>query len=152
MPMRPKEYLSEVGRLRGAIQHIEWERDALYANLYGNSVSYDRERVQSAGHGDKLAAVVAKAMELDNDLSAKTVQYFARMHAISEQIESMPQETHTRLLFLRYVQGDALEDIAKKMGYTYEHVRRLHGQALRAFGEKFAKEMEEYETCYTMLH
>ena len=150
--MKAKAYLQEIRRLEGAITRNQQEKEILYARLTGRAVSYEGDRARPSGSGDPMADVIAKVIELDHEISRQTVSYFGRLHEIKGQIEQLDNETFSKLLFKRYVKGKSLEVIAVEMNYTYSRVRHLHGLALRAFEERFAEEMAEYERQHTKAH
>ncbi len=51
----------------------------------------------------------------------------------------MLEEPYATVLYLRYVEYRHFQDIASHMNYSYAHITRLHGQALKVFREKFIK-------------
>ncbi len=150
--MKAKKYLQEIRRLEDAIGRNQEEKEILYAKLTGRAISYEGERVQRSGAGEPMIDVMAKVIELDHEISQQTASYVTLLHEIKGQIEQLCNDTFTKLLFKRYVEGKSLEVISVEMNYTYQHVRRTHGFALQAFEKQFAGKIAEYERRYTMIH
>ncbi len=55
---------------------------------------------------------------------------------ITREIDSISNDEYRLLLTLRYLNYDTWEQIAVKMGYTYQWVHVLHSRALIYFEEK----------------
>ena len=62
---------------------------------------------------------------------------FPTTHDIINEIEGMSNPNHIELLKLRYIDNERFEAIACTMGYSYDHVIRMHGEALAAFGHMY---------------
>ena len=52
---------------------------------------------------------------------------------IMKQIDAIEDERFVEILLRRYVHMEKLEDIARDMNYSYDHMRHLHGFALAEF-------------------
>ncbi len=87
---------------------------------------------KGSGGGD-LSGYAEKLDELDRELHDLVEQKIAIRLEISRKIEAMSNETESLLLRLRYIQGMKWEAIATDMDYTYHHVIKLHGKALKNF-------------------
>lgn len=85
-----------------------------------------------SGCGD-LSGYVAKLDELMDELKNQMELRIGLRMEISRKIEEVPDETESLLLRYRYIYGLKWEDISVKMGYTYHHVLKIHGKALRNF-------------------
>lgn len=83
--------------------------------------------------GNDLSSYAAKLDELLDELGQQLEKKIALRQEISRKIEEMDNETESLLLRYRYIHGMTFEEIATKLGYTYRHTTRLHGDALRNF-------------------
>jgi len=137
--MTAKRYLVELKRMSICIEQKEAEKQALYSASLGSSMS-DRERVSGSSE-DKMPDTVGRIVELEAEIDQQVLELLERKHTVIAQIQGMQSESHIEVLYKRYVDGKSLEDIAREMGYTYQHVRRLHGWALQAFGRKYSAEI-----------
>lgn len=149
--MTAKEYLNQIRLLDLKIgQKIE-ERDHLKAMAEGNSSPVlSKDKVQTSGSGDKMARTVDKYVDLEIEIDRLIDQYVDMRDKIIDQIHALNKAKYVELLYLKYVGRKGrdgrthylrLEEIAcimKKsngMPYTYEHIRSLHGEALKKFEE-----------------
>lgn len=144
--MNAKEYLSEIKRLDRLISNLEQEMDNLRLNaLVGKSPRIVADKVQSSPSGDMMAEYVEKAVDIEREVSVLLNEYRKKRWRIVKEINALPDPTHVQLLYLRYVEGRCLEDIACVMRkpngkmYNYEYIKRLHGLALDSFAEKYLK-------------
>lgn len=72
---------------------------------------------------DTLQRKQKKEMELQIVLYQDILQYINQLSNVAEK----------DVLIRRYLIGQRLEKIAAEMGYSYRHIVRLHGQALKNF-------------------
>ena len=83
--------------------------------------------------GSDLSAYAAKLDELLNDLKDQMDKRIQLRREIIKKIEDMDNETEKAVLRYRYVHMLKWEEIAVKMNYTFRHVVRIHGEALKKF-------------------
>ena len=84
------------------------------------------------GGGD-LSGYAARLDELMRELYEQMEKKITIRLEISRKIEEMQDETESLLLRYRYIQGLKWEDIAVKMEYSWQHVHKIHGKALKHF-------------------
>lgn len=149
--MTAKEYLNQIRLLDLKISQKQEERDHLKAMAAGNSSPVlSKDKVQTSGSGDKMARTVDKYIDLEKEIDKMISQYVDMRDHIIDQIHSLGDSKYVELLYLKYVgrredNGKIhylrLEEIAcvmKKsngLPYSYEHIRMLHGEALKRFAE-----------------
>ena len=149
--MTAKEYLNQVRLLDLKISQKQEERDHLKAMAAGNSSPMlSKDKVQTSGSGDKMARTVDKYIDLEKEIDKMISQYVDMRDHIIDQIHSLGDSKYVELLYLKYVGQKGkderihylrLEEIAcimrKSNGlpYTYEHIRSMHGEALKRFAE-----------------
>ena len=63
-------------------------------------------------------------------LSAARQKALDLAEEIQDVIEAVPDMEEQRLLRLRYINGMKWEEVADAMGYSVQHIFRLHGDAL----------------------
>ena len=83
--------------------------------------------------GSDLSAYAAKLDELLSDLKDQMDKRIQLRREIVKKIESMDSETEKAVLRYRYIHMLKWEEIAVKMHYTFRHVVRIHGEALKKF-------------------
>ena len=142
--MTAKEYLTQVGDLDHRISILLRERQSLIAKVSGvQSPQLKDDRVSGGGSGDAMAGTINRYVDIERELTEMTERYVELRLQIVRQIEDLPDARHAQLLYLRYVEGRRLEDIAcimKRPGglfYSYRHIKRMHGCALASFSRKY---------------
>ena len=83
--------------------------------------------------GSDLSAYAAKLDELLIELKDQMDKRIQLRREIVKKIEAMDSETEKAILRYRYIHFLKWEEIAVKMSYTFRHVVRMHGRALKNF-------------------
>ena len=83
--------------------------------------------------GSDLSAYAAKLDELLIELKDQMDKRIQLRQEIVKKIEAMDSETEKAILRYRYIHFLKWEEIAVKMSYTFRHVVRMHGRALKNF-------------------
>ncbi len=83
--------------------------------------------------GSDLSVYAAKLDELMSDLKDQMEKRIQLRREIVKKIEDMDSETEKAVLRYRYIHMLKWEEIAVKMHYTFRHVVRIHGEALKKF-------------------
>ncbi len=135
--MTAKEYLR---RLKWAELVIDSRKEELrkldseYTYLHG--ISYDRDRVQTSPSGDAFAQSDRRI-----DLTIKIRRNIRAMQAFRskmiEQITGLDNPAYSQVLIERYINYLSFEEIAIKMGYSYNRITHMHGEALQAFTDLY---------------
>lgn len=131
--MTPKEYLQQyrdaVRRAKAAMDHLDELRamaERITPNYSGGG----------GGHqtGDRLGAAVARIVDAEAKVDAEIELMTATAREIRKTIEAVPEPYRT-LLYERYINGKAWEQVAVDMHYSYRGVTKMHGRALQAVKE-----------------
>ena len=85
-----------------------------------------------SGGGD-LSEYAAKLDEAINDLKEQRLKKVRLYTEIQQRIKCVEDDTERELLMLRYLQGKTWEQVAVEMGYSWQHVHKLHSRALSDF-------------------
>jgi DNA-directed RNA polymerase specialized sigma subunit len=103
-------------------------RDKLRAGLMSTTPNYGGDIVDGTRDPHKYDGLVAMEDMIDREID--------RLYDIKQEILAVVlqmQDTRYRdVLMKRYVDIDTWEQIAVEMHYSYMHVCRLHGEALKA--------------------
>lgn len=149
--MQAKQYLQELKRLDTCIHQRLREKQSLYDSTVG-AVRTDKERVQASANADALPNLIARIETLEKEIDRQIDDYIQLKHRIINQIHGLGNEAYISVLHKRYVEFKRLEEIAVEMNYTYSYARALHGKALMEFSHKFAAEIANYKSSYTIVH
>ena len=126
-----KEYLNQYQESQRALKRIE---DTIYElrsfKMYPSAIIDGLPR--SAEHKD----LSDYAVKLDQLVARYYRQRYKRIKIFDEimqKIEKHQDETERQLLFERYIKCAKWEDIAEEMGYSLQHIHRLHNKAIENF-------------------
>jgi len=132
--MNAKQYLRRIRFLDKMISAKLEQIEILHAQATKITVVLSNTpKVESSAEQDKLAATVAKIVDLKKALREELDEYISLKAEAIRLINSMPDCRHRLVLMHRYINGQTWEQIAVEMHYTYQWVHVLHGRALREF-------------------
>lgn len=138
--MTVKEYLSQLQDLEKEIddqkEYIETLRESL-TSIGGMEMNPDKVQTSGADK-DKIANVIAKVIDADKKLKEMEKHFALLKVQIAEQIHAMDDLVLKKLLKLRYIdwkQYGTIRKVSVEMGYSVDHTKKLHRDALFAFGQ-----------------
>lgn len=79
---------------------------------------------------DRMAEKIVVMVDMQNTALDMLNEQEQRLDKIREGIGNIRQP-YKNILYSRYVEGKDLVEIAAELGYTYIHICRLHGEALK---------------------
>ena len=133
--MTAKEYLKKIRLLDIKINQKVKELDELRSMSQAvRGIDYSKECVQtSLSSGANFEKSVIRISELERLLD-REIDYFVDLkHKIINQIQSLDNRNYADILYKRYIEFKRLELIAVELGYSYNRIRHLHGEALKYF-------------------
>ena len=128
---KKKEYLW--GYQRALRKQKELEEEICQLRLDVMVPSLIQDGMPHGSGGGDLSGYAARVDGLLEELRELVEKKLDIRREISRKIEEMGDETEGTLLRYRYIMGLKWEDIAVKMGYTWQHTHKLHGRALNDF-------------------
>ena len=138
--MTAKEYLRQLKQLEIKIAQRRLERDRLMYDAMGNgSPRLTLDRVQTSISGDTMGDKLAEATDIQKEIDWLIGKLIADRHRIIGEIHTLNDARYIQILYLHYVEGKRLEDVAETMvkpngkPYSYDHIASLHGIALQEF-------------------
>lgn len=131
-----KEYLKQVETLDTKIQQKKIELDSLKDNAIGlGAFDYSKEKVQTSA-SESLSVKVAKYVDFERELQEDNARFAELKHRVINQIHMLDDPKYINVLFKKYIEYKGLKEISKELGYSYDHIRRVHGWALLEFQRK----------------
>lgn len=131
-----KEYLKQVETLDTKIQQKKIELDSLKDGAIGlGAFDYSKEKVQTSA-SESMSGKVAKYVDLENEIHEDIERFTELKHKVIGQIHMLDDPKYINVLFKKYIEYKGLKEISKELGYSYDHIRRVHGWALLAFQRK----------------
>lgn len=141
--MTAKEYLGQIHKYKRAAESLAMKAEQLRAEVAGlKAITYDGVKVQTSPT-DKMSELVPKLIEIEERYGEALYQYHKAILIRSEQIENIGRSDYSEILRLRYVDFNergfrhTLEEIAVKTHRSFDWVRHMHGNALKAFERKY---------------
>ena len=137
--MRAKDYLNQIRLMDIAIGNYITELEQMRERIsVVTGIDYSKDRIQSSpesGNRQIEELVDFEAMVL-NKIKAET----DLRHKIIEQIQTLSNPIYVDILSRRYIECYSFERIACDMGYAYNYVCTLHGEALKEFDRVVIRE------------
>lgn len=135
--MKAKEYLKQVELLDVKIRQKKIELAGLKeeATCTG-AFDYSAEKVQTSSKADSMSKKVAKYVDLENEIHEDIERFTELKHKVIGQIHMLDDPKYINILFKKYIEYKGLKEISKELGYSYDHIRRVHGWALLEFQRK----------------
>ena len=137
MTVTAKEYLSQIRKIDIMINYKQKQLDELQHTADSITANVSSERVQSSGAQDRVGQIVAKIVDLRNEINRdidRSVDIKREVMAVVDQLDP----TCIELLTKRYFDFKTWEQIAEEMNYSKQWVcgivkgrPGLHIQALR---------------------
>ena len=150
--MTAKEYLRQLKSLEIKINQRRQERDRLIAEAMGNSSPrLTADKVQTSISGDTMGDKLAEAADIQREVDWLINKLIADRHRIIGEIHTLTDARYIQILYLHYVEGKKLEDVAEIMvktngkPYSYDHIASLHGMALQEFDRIILKSHGNHE-------
>lgn len=97
------------------------------------------EKVQSSNNGNKTEELIIKIVALEEELKGNLNALLDRKIDITNKLNGIDDAEYKLLLNLRYLNFMTWEEIACKMGYTFQWVHTLHKSALVSFSKKYSE-------------
>ena len=129
--MTAKEFLSR-GILLDKRINTKWEQIQCLRDLQTNiSATLSHTNFRKSGRNDRVGDITARVLDLIDEYEAEVTELLIVKGEIRCAIAGVEREEYKYLLSLRYESYMAWEKIACEMGYAYQHVHRLHNEALK---------------------
>lgn len=140
--MTAKEYLNQIREKDALINKMIRQKENLKGMLYDIPSPGIGERVQtSRSISSRYEQLHAKISEKESIIDEKTDELIDLRIKICEQINELPDDVHTSVLYARYIELKAWKDIATDMKYNYNYLFHIHGAALNEFYRMYEREI-----------
>lgn len=131
--MTAKEYLRQIAVLDAKINRRQKEVEELKTLATHITTTAEGDRVQSSGSMDRMAGIVARWVDLEEEIGQMIDHLVEVKHRIIGEIHQLTDDRYIRILEMRYVDRETFEQIAVTMHIDIRHIFRLHGYALQEF-------------------
>ncbi len=130
--MTTRQYLSQIEKYDNLIHNKIIEEEQL--NILSMSVKSIPigEKVQTSSKQDPMGDMVAKIIDLREEISKMATDFLEQKQEIIRTIEAVEDPILYDVLFKRYVEYKTLLNIADELGYSEVTIKRLHLKAVKA--------------------
>ena len=133
--MTTTEIKAELNRVRITERAYRLAKDKAEAYsqmlMSGKTVRYESDGSVHERDGNAVERAYCQIAEYNAKTDKLLDEYNAVRRHAEEFIASVPDLVQREILTRRYLMGQRWEDIAKSMGYSRQHITRLHGYALK---------------------
>lgn len=143
--MTPKEYLNQAYKIERRINIISAKVSKLRSQLEYKGISYDGSGAShSTADSDGMSSTIADIADYERRQRELADVLIAKRFEIESIIDSVPNAAQREVLERRYLlyqrwesrfderTGEYVKGIAEEMGYSAQHLYRIHGAALKA--------------------
>lgn len=135
-----RRYLNQVRYIDQNIGSRQQELDNLRTTISSGS-DWKQDVVSSSRQAKSF---VDKLVKLDSEITAKIDELFELKTVVTNQIDQLELSEHVVILREKYLNQRTFDYIARQLHTSERHVKRLHGDALQDFEDKFKDEIEDF--------
>lgn len=141
--MRPKEYLSQALKFKQRYERTLEELEYIRAMASGvTAIRYDKDQIQKSPANDQLANYMIRLEAAEKRALKASEDFFSMSIKIRNEINAITPQNYSDILYMRYIQGMKLWDIAEELNFSYGYVKHMHGLALVEFGKRFPEALK----------
>lgn len=144
--MNAQEYLSQIRSINLKIQAINEEIAEIRAALGVQAIDYSKVPGSISGT-DKTFKLICDLIDKQDELMEKYISLLDKKQEILSILYRLPKHIYAELLYKRYFEYKKWIEIADEMGYSEEHIKRLHRVCLDEV-EKMLLNIMEYHPFY----
>lgn len=131
-----REELEGLREMNARIDALIMEKEKLAARV--TSLARPLSEPVSGTRQSDIANAAAKLVDMGREIDSTIDEYYERKDRILAKINALSDDRYRLLLIWYYVHTErlTLEEVADKMSYRHQYVRRLHVLALDAYQKK----------------
>lgn len=133
MVMDTKTYLQQISRLDRMVKNKLSELAELKELSCGISAVTNEERVQTSGDKDRLGNVVAKIVDMENEIDELVDQFVDLKKDILQMLSMLENQKHKQILFKKYFEYKSIYTIADELEMSDRGCKKAHKRALEEF-------------------
>lgn len=128
--MNAKQFLRQAYKLNELIESDKEELENLRSLSESISGDMTQERVQTSTSSDKIVNIIARIVDLENEIHDEIEQLIALKKQIRDVINKLENVNEKLVLKYRYLMFFQWEEICDKMHYSPRQIHRFHDSAL----------------------
>lgn len=135
-----RRYLNQVRYIDQNIGSRQQELENLRTTISSGS-DWKQDIVSSSR---QAKGFLEKLVKLDEEITTKIDELIDFKARVTDQIDQLELSEHVVILREKYLNQRTFDYIARQLHTSERHVKRLHGDALQAFEDKFKDEIEDF--------
>ena len=140
--MEARKYLQKARYLKKEISY----RDKKVEILHNEMIAY-KERADEGKYSDAYTRTMMilynqKKEAIEGTISRRN-DLVSRLDEIARRVEAVKPEIYSHILYMRYIDGKSVEEIAQEMNYTRRWISKLCSEALKVFAKNNPDVVEE---------
>lgn len=126
-----KEELREYYWTQRNIRKLESRLEELETAATRNTTQLRQVAIMAqGGTSDRVGNAVAEMEKVMTELDVQLTKSYALLREIEKALEKLPAR-ESYLIRARYIEMQTWEQIAVDMGYSWQHIHRIHSDALK---------------------
>lgn len=138
--MDTKEYLSRLNEMDKHIKVKLKQLGELRQTVYSISVALDPDKVQTSRSQGKIDAMMARILDLENEIGEEIADYFELYSEINHKISLLESKEEQDVLVARYVIGKSKDEMENYVGMSRAKVTYVLRSAIGNFEKVLEKE------------
>jgi hypothetical protein len=131
--MSAKDYLIQLKIIDTKINQKQKELAVLKEKaLSQGAINYDRDRVQTSPRNAQEQKI-CRYLDLADEIQQQIETYLLDQHRIIDEIQKLDDKNYIDLLYKHYVEFKDFTVVSEEMHFSYDYIKHLHKDALRAF-------------------
>lgn len=126
---KKKEYLWGYQREKQKLKRLDEELAEL--RLSKMCPSANQDGMPHASGSSDLSGYMVQVDKLEQKIQKARYKRIRKFKEIRDRIERLEDENEKDVLIYRYIKGLKWEDIAVKMGYSWQWTHKVHAKALK---------------------
>lgn len=149
--MNADEFLKQIEKADKIIGNKLYEVQRLRLLAVSTTVPTDREVVQTSGVSDKVGNIVAKIVDLEDEINELIDNYIDIQRLCIGVIESLENPLQYVILHKHYVQYKSFAEIAEEEHYSYDGIMKVKRKALEQVDEILKEKSHQLESVYSII-
>lgn len=130
MNVNAEQFLKQAYKLNEQIECDKEELESLRSLAESVSGDMTQERVQTSTVGDKIVNIIAKIVDLENEINDEIEQLLEVKKNIRDVINQLENVNEKLVLKYRYLLFFQWDEICDKLNYSRRQIGRIHDSAL----------------------
>lgn len=111
-------------------EHVLWLRSIVDS---AKSPRLTKDKVQTSIDPDRLSRVMDEVVDGERELEQMKSEYLELQVKVENKINLLDYKLMRSILRMKYLDFKTLVDISADLGYSYDHIRRMHKKAVQQY-------------------